>query len=175
MASVGHVAIGMAAARIAARPAPAAGRAMLFWSLLSMLPDADVIGFPLGVAYGDPWGHRGATHSLTFALGVGGVLGVAAAIRGWPVIRTAVIGALVLASHGILDTMTDGGLGCALLWPFDATRYFAPWNPIPVSPIGAGYLSAYGLRVALTELILFSPVFLFACWPRARATGSSHR
>ena len=85
--------------------------------------------------------------------------------------RTSVIGALVVASHGILDTMTDGGLGCALLWPFDATRYFAPWNPIPVSPIGAGYLSAYGLRVALTELILFSPVFLFAFWPRARATG----
>jgi inner membrane protein len=26
---------------------------------LAMLPDLDVIGFALGVQYGDPWGHRG--------------------------------------------------------------------------------------------------------------------
>jgi len=34
------------------------------WSGLSLLPDADVYGFRLGVKYADPWGHRGATHSL---------------------------------------------------------------------------------------------------------------
>jgi inner membrane protein len=37
---------------------------MAVWSALAMLPDLDVIGFALGVQYGDPWGHRGATHSL---------------------------------------------------------------------------------------------------------------
>ena len=34
---------------------------------LSCLPDADVIGFRLGVPYAAPWGHRGASHSLAMA------------------------------------------------------------------------------------------------------------
>ena len=62
-----------------------------------------------------------------------------------------VLAVLVLASHALLDTLTDGGLGCALLWPFDSTRYFAPWRPIPVSPIRLGYVSSSGFIVALTE------------------------
>ena len=62
---------------------------------------------------------------------------------------------LVLASHGLLDTMTDGGLGAALLWPFSLTRYFAPWRPIPVAPIGLDFFTLDGAMVALTELVLF--------------------
>jgi inner membrane protein len=175
MASVGHIAVGMAASRtvnasaLADRPSPAA---MLFWSALSMLPDADVIGFPLGVRYADEWGHRGATHSFVFAVVVGCAIGVLAPRFRAAALRTAVIASLVLASHGLLDTLTDGGLGCALLWPFDRTRYFAPWRPIPVAPIGLGYLSPYGLAVAVTELVLFSPLFLFAL---TRWTGARHR
>jgi hypothetical protein len=34
------------------------------WSALSILPDADVIGFAIGVPYGDPWAHRAVTHSF---------------------------------------------------------------------------------------------------------------
>jgi len=175
MASVGHIAVGMAASRIVnanaltERPSPAA---MLFWSALSMLPDADVIGFPLGVRYADEWGHRGATHSLVFAAAVGCAIGMLAPRFRAAALRTAVIASLVLASHGLLDTLTDGGLGCALLWPFDRTRYFAPWRPIPVAPIGLGYLSPYGLSVAVTELVLFSPLFLFAL---TRWTGVRRR
>jgi membrane-bound metal-dependent hydrolase YbcI (DUF457 family) len=33
----------------------------------SVVPDLDVIGFRLGIHYGDFWGHRGFTHSLLFA------------------------------------------------------------------------------------------------------------
>jgi inner membrane protein len=159
----------MAAARIyngrVATERPSAG-AMLFWSALSMLPDADVIGFPLGVRYGDEWGHRGATHSLVFAAIVGTVVGLLAPRFRAPVMRTAIAATLVIASHGLLDTLTDGGLGCALFWPFDQTRFFAPWRPIPVAPIGLGYLSPYGLSVALTELVMFVPLFVFALAPR---------
>ena len=36
----------------------ACGTSIAWWSALSLLPDADVIGFALGVEYGDPWGHR---------------------------------------------------------------------------------------------------------------------
>lgn len=67
MAGLGHLAVGMAAARIYPTRG-AAGRvswtAIVLWSVLSFLPDADVIGFWLGVRYEDEWGHRGVTHSF---------------------------------------------------------------------------------------------------------------
>jgi inner membrane protein len=135
---------------------------MLGWAALSLLPDADVIGFALGVEYADPWGHRGATHSLVVALAAGLAIGAAARWFNRPAAATAVLATAVLASHGVLDTMTDGGLGCALLWPFDLTRYFAPWRPIPVAPIGLAFFSSHGAMIALTEAVLFSPVLLFA-------------
>jgi hypothetical protein len=47
--------------------------------------------------------------------------------------------------------MTNGGLGCALLWPFSDERFFVPWRPIPVAPIGLAFLSARGLRIAVIE------------------------
>ena len=93
----------------------------------------------------------------------GGVLtGLAGRAFNRPVLRTAIFATVVLASHGLLDTMTDGGLGAALLWPFSLTRYFAPWRPIPVAPIGPDFFSADGATIALIELILFLPLFLFA-------------
>jgi inner membrane protein len=135
---------------------------MASWSALSMLPDVDVIGFSMGVKYGEPWGHRGATHSLSFAIALGLVIGLTARRFERPAARTALFAGTVLASHGLLDTMTDGGLGAALLWPFDLTRYFAPWRPIPVAPIGLDFFSPYGLTVSLTELLLFAPLFVLA-------------
>ncbi len=82
-----------------------------------------------------------------------------------------IIALLVVGSHAILDTMTDGGLGCALFWPFDETRYFAPWRPIPVAPIGLAFFSARGLAVATTELIIFLPLLFYGMWPRSRAAS----
>lgn len=174
MASFGHIAVGMAAARIyqgETATQRASWTAMLLWAALSFLPDADVIGFGLGVRYEDPWGHRGATHSLTFAVALGSALGLAAPLVRRPALRTAVTASLVLASHPLLDTLTNGGLGCALFWPFSLTRYFAPWTPIPVSPIGLAYISPYGLFVAVTELVLFAPVVWFALKSHAPAAG----
>jgi membrane-bound metal-dependent hydrolase YbcI (DUF457 family) len=40
-------------------------------------------------------------------------------------------------SHPLLDALTNGGRGVALLSPFSNHRYFFPWRPIEVSPIGA--------------------------------------
>lgn len=165
MASLGHIAVGMATARFSSQERRAvrsyAGE-MLFWAALSFLPDADVIGFGFGIRYQDEWGHRGASHSLVFALATGILVGVLAPLFKRRPVRTGLIATLVVASHGLLDTLTDGGLGIALFWPFDLTRYFAPWTPIPVSPIGLGYLSPYGLYVFITELTLFTPLIWFA-------------
>jgi inner membrane protein len=148
-------------------------RAMVAWSLLSLLPDIDVVGFLFGVEYGDPWGHRGATHSLTLAVAAGLAIGLAAGRFGRPPLRTGIVASVVLASHALLDTLTDGGLGCALLWPFDLTRYFAPWRPIPVAPIGLDFLSVYGGMVFIAELLLFAPAIAFALWRRSIGTKSA--
>jgi inner membrane protein len=149
--------------------------AMVLWSGLSLLPDADVMGFRFGVHYAAAWGHRGATHSLVFALLAGTAVGVLAPLFSAPPLRTGLCAILVLASHGLLDTLTDGGLGCALLWPFDHHRYFAPWQPIPVAPIGRAYLSSAGLRVALVELGMFLPVVAYALWPSGRRSAEQAR
>jgi inner membrane protein len=167
----------MAAARIYPDERPSSRLTLsstLFWSAVSFLPDADVVGFAMGVRYADEWGHRGATHSLVFAVAVGAIIGAAAPLFRRPrahargAIRTGVLASIVLASHGLLDTLTDGGLGIALLWPFDLTRYFAPWNPIPVSPIGLGFFSPYGMYTASVELLSFAPLMWFALRPRVR-------
>jgi hypothetical protein len=103
------------------------------------------------------------------ALALGIAITLIARRRGYLPGRTAMFTIVVLASHGLLDTMTDGGLGCALLWPFSLTRFFAPWRPIPVAPIGLDYLSLYGAIVAASELALFSPLFVYALRPRRLA------
>jgi inner membrane protein len=59
--------------------------------------------------------------------------------------------ALITASHGLFDAMTDGGLGIAFFSPFDTTRYFLPWRPIRVSPIGPGFFSDRGMTVLVSE------------------------
>ena len=168
MASIGHVAIGLAAAKAHDGHNPRAVSSLFFWSALSLLPDIDVIGFAFGVRYADPWGHRGATHSFAAAVVAAIATGVVARALGQRALRTALFAGAVLASHPLLDTMTDGGLGCALFWPIDLTRYFAPWRPIPVAPIGAAFLSPAGAFVATIELLLFAPVLVVALSPAAK-------
>jgi inner membrane protein len=162
VASIGHVAVGLTAARSSAEARASRWPSLLFWSALSLFPDIDVVGFLRGVPYGASWGHRGATHSLAFALAGGVLVGLGARWFKRPVLRTMVVATLVLASHGLLDTMTDGGLGAALLWPFSLSRFFAPWRPIPVAPIGPDFFTPDGAIVALTEIALFLPLWLFA-------------
>jgi inner membrane protein len=169
MASIGHIAVGMAAARVddrRARRPPIA--ALAIWSAVSLLADLDVIGFSFGVEYGDPWGHRGASHSFAMAVVAGLAATLAARALRRPALRTGLLTTALVASHALLDTMTDGGLGCALFWPFDLTRYFAPWRPIPVAPIGAAFFTPFGASIACIELVMFAPLFAVALWPRGR-------
>jgi inner membrane protein len=75
----------------------------------------------------------------------------------------------VTATHGLLDAMTDGGLGIAFFSPFDLQRYFLPWRPIHVSPIGVGrFFSARGLRILWSEIFwVWLPVL--SAWALAKA------
>ncbi|MFN2599086.1 MAG: metal-dependent hydrolase [Pyrinomonadaceae bacterium] len=131
-----------------------------FWvwtALCAMLPDVDVIGFAFGISYGDMLSHRGLTHSLTFAFVVGfAVVSLAfreveTFTRRWWSLATYFF--VVTASHGALDALTDGGLGVAFFAPFSARRYFFPWRPIEVSPIGLGFFSERGLEVFESEIV----------------------
>lgn len=172
MASIGHVAVGMAASK-RYRQGRGSGWSgawsMLCWSALSLLPDLDAIGFHFGIRYRDEWGHRGATHSFAFAAIMSAVAWLASASVRAGRARTVLFVFLVVASHPLLDCLTTGGLGCALLWPFELKRYFAPLRLIPVAPIGLRFFSSRGMAVACVELVLFLPCFIFALWPRARA------
>ncbi len=170
MASLGHIAVGMAAARFeSGRPRPLLDSlfaSMVLWSGLSLLPDADVVGFRLGVAYGDEWGHRGASHSIAFACLVALAFAGLARLAERPFLRTLAVAAVVVGSHGLLDALTDGGLGAALLWPLSDERFFAPVSPLPVAPIGRALLSPRGLYVMVIELAWFAPLFVYALRPK---------
>lgn len=130
----------------------------------AIAPDFDTIAFKLGIAYADQFGHRGSSHSLLFALAVG-VIGAMVA----PWLRTTRWRALLFlafctASHPLLDALTNGGLGVALLWPWSHERVFAPWRPIAVSPIGVGFFSLRGLAVLWSELLwVWLPALGVAC------------
>ncbi|MBS0151118.1 MAG: metal-dependent hydrolase [Nitrospira sp.] len=111
---------------------------LLTGAACSIMPDLDVVGFAFGIQYGDLWGHRGMTHSLFFA----GLLSTTLVALGYRQESSSTkvgIGLylfLCTASHGVLDALTDGGLGVAFFSPFDPTRYFFPFRPVAVSPIG---------------------------------------
>jgi inner membrane protein len=128
-------------------------RALLLGAASAVVPDFDVLGLYAGIEYGALWGHRGLTHSLCFAALWGAVL-AGLCYREQPV-RT-VIGLYLFvctASHGLLDAITDGGLGVAFLSPFDTSRSFFPIRPVAVSPIGVReFFSPYGLQVLLSEI-----------------------
>ena len=144
-----HAIVPLAAAAMAGRGVIPV-KVALAGAVLAMLPDADVIGFPLGVEYADEWGHRGATHSLAIAALVALIL---AAI--WRKARTlpcALFLFAAMASHGLLDMLTSGGLGVGLYWPFSDERLFWPMRPVRVSPIGADFLSMRGLETLVSEM-----------------------
>jgi inner membrane protein len=142
-------------------------RAWGLGAFCSVIPDLDVIGFRFGIHYGDFWGHRGFTHSLLFAVLLAGAVMLAAFRHASPGLNRLPLWIyffLATASHGFLDAMTDGGLGVAFFSPFDNHRYFLPWRPIHVSPIGvARFFSERGFAVLQSELVwIWLPAALLA-------------
>jgi inner membrane protein len=122
-------------------------------ALCSVIPDLDVVGFEFGIKYGDLLGHRGFTHSIFFA-------GLLAALITMSLFQNHASRLIVFLflflstlSHPVLDALTNGGLGVGLFAPFTNERYFFPYRPIEVSPIGVGaFFSHRGLIVMLSEL-----------------------
>jgi inner membrane protein len=130
---------------------------------LAAAPDLDVLMHAF-VRYSDPFGHRGAFHSLAFYLLVTLVV---ARLTPLSERRRAVALAVLasLVSHSLLDMLTNGGLGIGLFWPLSNQRLFFPWRPIPVSPLRvSSFFSAWGLRVLAAEACFALPTFVGAWW-----------
>ena len=138
------------AAGEALKPENVTARYWLLTIFCSMLPDADAVGFFFGVSYGSMLGHRGITHSICFALLVGLIGSQMFRVSRW---KLFLYFSFVTMSHPLLDMLTDGGLGVALFAPFSDKRFFLPWRPVEVSPIGVGFFSERGLTVILSEII----------------------
>lgn len=117
-----------------------------FWiwtAVCAMLPDADVFGLLVGIPYAGMLGHRGLSHSLAFAVAVGAITAWAWGRGHAGSAATFLHFFAVTASHGLLDAFTDGGRGVAFFAPFEGTRFFFPWRPVHVSPIGAYFFTAH--------------------------------
>ena len=127
---------------------------VLAGAVCSIIPDLDVIGFGFGIKYNDMLGHRGFTHSIVFAAALGALVAFTLFrdSPGGPWL-TFIFLFLSTLSHPLLDMLTNGGLGVALLAPLSGERYFFPCRPIEVSPIGVGsFFSEWGVRVIVSEL-----------------------
>ncbi|MHB1214534.1 MAG: metal-dependent hydrolase [Thiobacillus sp.] len=126
---------------------------MVLALLCAVLPDVDALGLWLGIPYAHPFGHRGFTHSLFFSvlLAAAGML-LAPAVGAAPATAFGVL-LVSAASHGLIDALTNGGLGIAFFSPFSSRRSFLPWRVIEVSPLRpAALFSRHGLRVLRSEL-----------------------
>lgn len=141
-----------------------------FWVLsiiCASLPDADVIGYRwLYIPTYEFFGHRGFFHSPFFALLLS-IFMVCVFYRKEAIFSKKWWGYflyffILTASHGLLDALTNGGNGIALLSPFTNARYFSPWTPIEVSPLSIkAFFSQRGLVVIISELLwIWLPCFL---------------
>jgi len=119
----------------------------------SMLPDLDVLAFRFGIAYSDPLGHRGFSHSLFFAMIMAAVASLFHRRLGVSRFTAFAFVLIAGASHGLLDMLTNGGLGVAYFWPLTDERFFFPERVIQVSPIGVyRFFSADGFAALESEL-----------------------
>jgi inner membrane protein len=135
---------------------PVSGGFWFLTAVCAMIPDADVLGYSLGVQRGGMFSHRGFTHSIFFAVLFGAFAAFIARrfLRApFSFARLVTFFSLATLSHPLLDMLTDGGSGVALFAPLSGQRFAFPWRPIEVSPIGLRFFSARGLDVMISEFV----------------------
>lgn len=152
----------------------------LYWILAfmaPMLPDLDMLGQKYyGISYSDCWGHRGAWHSIFMAFWAALVLLLLFKLftrtKGLKLNKDCFWGFFLgISSHGLLDGITNGGLGVAVFWPANCNRYFFPWRPLEVSPLSLDRFLNQGLFILKNEFYyVWIPCFviLFLDWSYQR-------
>jgi inner membrane protein len=130
-------------------------RVLFIGVLLTILPDLDVIGLWMGVPYSHMLGHRGLSHSIPFAIILAGVIAriVTRDVDIKPIVLWLYF-SLCMVSHGLLDAVTNGGLGIAFFAPFSGERYFFNFHPIEVSALAPSrFVTERMLNVLVSEII----------------------
>jgi inner membrane protein len=138
-------------------------RLILLGILFAIAPDFDVIAFRLDIPYESEWGHRGFTHSIAFAFFCAAVIIPFAPLlkASQPVVFLYLW--ICMASHGVMDALTNAGLGVAFFWPFSQERIFFPVRPVDASPVSIRrFLDGRGLEILQTEIVwLWFPLAVF--------------
>ena len=110
---------------------PEQRRLIALGALCAVLPDADVVGFSVGVPYEHVLGHRGLSHSLAFAACLAGVLTWATVQMGQRNPRRAPQ-PLPVPCHRVARRLRrddERRPGVAFFAPFSGERYFFPGDP----------------------------------------------
>ncbi len=162
---ISHAVVGLAAGVAISGKAPQEP-VILLSIICATFPDIDGIAFALGIPYGSLFGHRGFFHSISFAF----LLSAAITHIGFPHIRVfshlwfywQTIFFCISLSHGILDSMTEGGMGVAFFSPFSNKRYLLPWKPVLACPLRIkDFFSEWGKVVAKSEFLwIWLPSFI---------------
>ncbi|MBK8848385.1 MAG: metal-dependent hydrolase [Bacteroidetes bacterium] len=147
-----HAVVGYTIAKLTNQPQKST-KLPLIAAVCAMLPDADVITFSYGIAYESYWGHRGFSHSVLFALLIGLFYFLVVCKSQKHLLVSGVVIFAATLSHGLIDACTDGGLGVGFAIPFWGERYFFPFTPLRVSPIGVRFFSHYGFTVLKSEFL----------------------
>lgn len=155
--STTHILLPVAAAIAFSRPL-VHWRVVALAAVAAMAPDLDAIANPLfGLQASSIYSHRGFTHSLFVAMGAGLIAAALHRRLGVrPLTAAAVVGG-AMASHGLMDMMTDTGLPVAILWPLSSTRLYADWRPIHGGELELSHIAtqlAPRLETELWQLVL---------------------
>jgi membrane-bound metal-dependent hydrolase YbcI (DUF457 family) len=168
MATIGHLAAAALIARLATQPQDSRLRRIRLFagaSAWAVAPDLDLALRLVGVRRGNGmFAHRGASHAVIL-----GPLLTLALISLDRDPRDAACYGAALATHGIIDMLSDTERGPAIAWPFSRVRFVFRWRPVPSIPL-TGRRGGFRRRIRglLTELVLFGPVALLAVWPPVR-------
>lgn len=158
-----HALVPLAAAFAFAKP-PIPWRLVIVAAFAAAAPDLDwVIKHSLQLPPSSIYAHRGATHSLFVALAAGLLAALAHRQLGVRPLTAGVVVAAAMASHGILDMMTDSPEPVAYLWPLSSARLFADWRPIHGGEVHMAHVFTQTLarfRDELWQLII--PMFALA-------------
>ena len=159
MSALGHLAVGLVSSRYGAVARQRSRRASIgvaaLLMALAVAPDLDIIGEVLELAE-----HRGASHSLGFAMLVAAVAFLVARATGRSGRWWAVATAVAVGSHGILDLFSPGP-AVELLWPLTEQRFAAPIRPLPAPPIE---ISPHSAALWAIEAVIFVPLAAAAWW-----------